>query len=179
MDSDHGDQTQADEFVVLYTRHEQQLFRFVATLVPLRSDAEDVAQETARVLWQKFGEYDPQRPFLPWACGVARFQVLNYLQRARTHRKHFSAALVEELAQQRVANDERLAAQQAALEACLKQLPADDRQLLQERYRDQATLVARAEQLGRSVNALYKRLGRIRGKITDCVYRRLAKEGWS
>ncbi len=168
----------ADEFVALYTRHEQELFRFVATLVPVRSDAEDVAQDTARVLWQKFGEFDRERPFLPWACTVARFEVLNYLQRTRTHRKHFSSAVVEELADQRLVVDERLAAQKAVLEACLKQLPADDRLLLEERYRDQASLVARAEELDRSVNALYKRLGRIRSRITDCVRRKLTEEGW-
>ena len=169
----------ADEFVAIYTRHERDLFRFIATLVPVRSDAEDVAQETAKVLWQKFSQYDPQRPFLPWACTFARYQVLTYLQRAKTHHKHFSPAVVEELADRRLSQDERLAAQKTALRACLQKLSDDERQLLAQRYRDPTSLAATIAQAGKTVNAIYKRLGRIRSKVADCVRITLAKEGWS
>lgn len=36
-----------------------------------RHQADDVVQETARVLWQKFASYDPERPFWPWARQIA------------------------------------------------------------------------------------------------------------
>jgi RNA polymerase sigma-70 factor, ECF subfamily len=57
-----------DEFVAIYTRHQRKLYRYVAALLTRSDDAEDVLQETARVLWQKFDEYQPEEPFLPWAC---------------------------------------------------------------------------------------------------------------
>ena len=66
-----------DEFVSLYFRYEHKLYRYVASLLSRPSDVEDVLQETAQVLWQKFGEYRREEPFLPWALGsrVTRFSI--------------------------------------------------------------------------------------------------------
>ena len=44
------------------------------------AEAEDLLQETAKVLWKKFGDYDPKLPFLPWAKAFARYEVLNYVE---------------------------------------------------------------------------------------------------
>ena len=54
-----------DEFVALYTRHERKLYRYVAALLAHPDDAEDVLQNTARVLWQKFEQYRPESRFCP------------------------------------------------------------------------------------------------------------------
>ena len=59
------------QFMMQFARHEHDLFRYVLTLLPNWNDAQDVMQETAAALWQKFDQYDPGRPFLPWACQFA------------------------------------------------------------------------------------------------------------
>jgi RNA polymerase sigma-70 factor (ECF subfamily) len=43
----------------------------VSVLVPNLPDAEDIVQQTAVALWEKFDEYDPKLPFTPWACRFA------------------------------------------------------------------------------------------------------------
>jgi RNA polymerase sigma-70 factor, ECF subfamily len=43
----------------------------VAPLVPNVADAEDIVQQTAIALWEKFDAYDPAQPFTPWACRFA------------------------------------------------------------------------------------------------------------
>ena len=97
-----------DEFVTLYFRYEHKLYRYVASLLSRPSDVEDVLQETAQVLWQKFGEYRREEPFLPWACGIAHHKVLNYCQRERTRHKHFRPVVIELLADVRLKHDDLL-----------------------------------------------------------------------
>lgn len=168
---------QPDVFVALYTQHQPRLFRYVATLLPRREDVDDVLQETSRVLWQKFDEFDTSQPFLPWAYKIARYEVLNHLQRQGTQRKYFSGALVEQLATAREENGEVLSAQAAALRECIAKLTDADRQLVKERYVSEGSMAELAELLGRTPNALYKSLQRIRGKLFECVTGRLRREG--
>ena len=47
-------------FISLFLRSEREIFRYVAALVPNVSDAEDIVQQTALVLWEKFDAYDPE-----------------------------------------------------------------------------------------------------------------------
>ncbi len=166
-----------DEFTILYTRHERQLVRFVASLLGQPSDVDDVMQETARVLWREFERYDAERPFLPWACAVARFEVLSFRKRQKTRRKYFSEETVELLAmewREVAAGDD---ARAEALTACVAALPEKDRRMLAQRYGEGETLREAAERTQREVNALYKQMQRIREKLFVCVSRKLEREG--
>ena len=58
-------------FFSLFLRSEREIFRYVAALVPNVADAEDIVQQTAIALWEKFDAYDPAQPFTPWACRFA------------------------------------------------------------------------------------------------------------
>jgi len=59
------------QFLSLFLRSEREIFRYVAALVPNVSDAEDIVQQTAVALWEKFHAYDQTQPFTPWACRFA------------------------------------------------------------------------------------------------------------
>ena len=58
-------------FLSLFLRSEREIFRYVAALVPNVADAEDIVQQAALALWEKFDDYDPAKPFAPWACRFA------------------------------------------------------------------------------------------------------------
>lgn len=58
----------APEFVCLWTRYQPEVRRYVCRLMPATSDAEDVMQQTALRLWEKFNEYDSERPLV--ACSA-------------------------------------------------------------------------------------------------------------
>ena len=167
-----------DNFVALYSRYERKLYRYVASLLSRPDDAEDVLQETARILWQKFGEYRREAPFLPWACRIAYYEVLNYCQRERTRHKHFQPAVIELLADARLQHDNLLEAQSRWLKMCVEKLAEIDRCLIQQRYGGEGSLAAMAEEAGRTPNALYKSLQRIRRTLLDCVDQGLHSEGW-
>ncbi len=56
-------------------------FRYVAALVPNVADAEDIVQQTALALWEKFDAYDPSQPFTPWAWRFALNKTKHWLIR--------------------------------------------------------------------------------------------------
>jgi RNA polymerase sigma-70 factor, ECF subfamily len=167
-----------DEFVALYTRYERKLYRYVAALLTHPDDAEDVLQNTARVLWQKFGQYRNDEPFLPWACRIAHYEVLNYCQRERTRHKYFRPAVIELLADARLQHDEMFEAQSHWLAECMARLAETDRRLIEQRYASDQTLAELATATGRTPNALYKSMQRIRRTLLDCVNNGLKSEGW-
>ena len=68
-------------FLSLFLRSEREIFRYVAVLVPNVTDAEDIVQQTAMALWEKFDAYDPGQPFTPWACRFALNKARQWIER--------------------------------------------------------------------------------------------------
>ena len=53
-----GNQSASQQrFLSLFLRSEREIFRYVAVLVPNVADAEDIVQQTAIALWEKFDAY--------------------------------------------------------------------------------------------------------------------------
>ena len=67
-------------FDELWTGCQADVRRYVFMLVPRPADVDDVIQETAVALLDKFVEYDADRPFLPWALRFAYLEVLKWRQ---------------------------------------------------------------------------------------------------
>src|SRR5687767_1685246 len=85
MESDLTDPSFHSRRLTLVVRHvtscQSALYAYGCALLGTSTGAADVLQETNVVLWEKAGEYDHDRPFLPWAYRVAHFQVLAYRKR--------------------------------------------------------------------------------------------------
>ena len=62
------------------------------------------------------------------------------------------------------------------LQNCMKKLPDRDRDLVAARYAQGASVEEAAERNGRSLDAAYKALARIRRVLYDCVSRHAAAE---
>jgi RNA polymerase sigma-70 factor (ECF subfamily) len=146
------------------------------TLIPRRDDAEEILQRTAVTLWEKFSEYDQARPFMPWALRFAYFEALNFRKQMARDRLIFCEEILQALAESRETQAVLLSKQRAALSHCVTKLNSADRALLERRYNDAATIAALAEDVGRTVKSLYRRLDRIREALVRCVDRQLALE---
>ena len=163
------------QFTALFVKHERQLYGFIAAMLGHPAEAEDLLQVTAKVLWGKFESYDPSLPFLPWAKGFARFEVLNYFQRQRTRKKYFTLEMMELLAEDWEEVEAQHEARILALESCVSKLPENNRRLLDARYKDADTLQVMAEREGTTPNALYKTLQRVRASLRDCINLKVAE----
>ncbi|MDX1565797.1 MAG: sigma-70 family RNA polymerase sigma factor, partial [Phycisphaeraceae bacterium] len=164
-------------FVRLFARHEQALYRFALTLLADTSDAEDVVQEAATVLWQKFDQYDSNAPFLPWARRFVYFEALKAAKKRTRNAPAFEPVLMENLAEEYAQQEPVLSRQRRALDFCLNKLKRTDRSLLMQRYQADQTIRSLADQTGQKVNTLYKRLDRLRRKLLSCVEKQLQQDG--
>lgn len=166
-----------EDFLRVFARDRDRLFAYVYSLLPHRADAEDVFQRCSLLLWRKFVEFDRDREFLPWACGVAFYEVRNFLRSAERDRLQFSPELIEQLAESRLESLGRAGDRLAALRDCIEQLRAADRDLISVFYGSSEQLTAFAAASGQALQTLYNRLSRIRQTLLKCIDRRIALEG--
>ena len=166
-----------EEFVALYVEHQVAIRSFVRTLLPDPADTEDVMQTASLTMWRRFEQFQPGTSFRNWAFQVAKFVAMKHVARKARDRHRFSEATINMLAQHVEEQSERLAGQRQVLEHCVEQLGGEDREVLAVCYSTGVTLKEFAAQVGRTPNALYKQLGRIRAALVECVRRRLEAEG--
>lgn len=163
-----------ETFVRLLIHHQDDLFRYIYSLLPHYDDARDTLQETCVALFRKLDGYDPAKPFLAWAYGFAYLEVLKARHRSSRAVRPFSDDLVNVLARERQAQDAELHLRLQALESCLEKLPPADRDLIRERYTKNRPIEELIDQLGASRRTLFRNLDRLRRTLLDCITRTLA-----
>lgn len=161
------------DFLAEYARHQHTIHVYVRTLVPNKSDADDVMQEVSVTLWRKWPTYDKESDFRRWAFGVAYIEVLRHRRKAAKDRLWFSETLIEVLADDYSSASERHEARLDALPGCLEKLGEEDRKMVATRYRGEGSVRDIADQNGIPASTVYKRLIRIRASLRDCVSRAL------
>ena len=157
------------EFVRLLAENEPQIRGLVMILVPDWHDAQDVMQKVSVVLWRKFGTFRPDTNFLIWAMVVAKLEVKDYWKRKKRERLCFSDDFVDLVAVESESMASELDHRRRVLKVCLDRLKARDRELLTLRYYEGASIDAISTAVGRSCEAVYKALGRVRIALVDCV----------
>lgn len=155
-------------------RHQTRLRAFVRCLLIRPRDIDDLLQEVNAVVWQKADEFQPGTDFWAWASQIARLKALNQLRAYTRNRLVFDEAVLSRLAQ--VADDrlEALDSRREALDHCLSQLPAAQRQLIELRYTGEQAIESISESLGRPAGSIRQTLYRIRAALVNCVERRLS-----
>ena len=165
------------DFMRLLLRHEPALRAYSRSMLPDWNTVDEVIQEASLTLWEKFDQLRDEDGFLPWAKVVVRFKCLSAISKMRRDRLVLSDKVLEMLADEADALEaEEQAANMHALRACMAKFSHPHQQLLLAPYTEGGQVKQLAEQSGRSANALYKLLGRLREKLSDCVHRNLAQQ---
>lgn len=173
------DDPNPDEQVFLrrFMTEQRALLRFILRYVPSSADARDVLQETFVTLWDKRSQFDATREFLPWACGIARFKVREFWRKQPRWEAFAQQDIMTLLDRRREELGPALALRSEKLQDCLERLPAGQKDLLQRYYHEEESVESLALREGRSVDALYKLLQRIRRALLVCIERGLRAEG--
>lgn len=171
------DEQQYEKFLQLFAAHRDRLFAYVYSLLPHHADAEDVFQRCSVLLWRKFEQFESDGNFLAWGCGVAFYEVKNFLRSANRNRLQFDVDLVTQLAEQRLAKEPETSPKMEALSGCIQSLKASDRELIHHAYHDDEGLKVYAVASGKAIQTLYNRLSILRCQLMDCVLRKLNLEG--
>jgi RNA polymerase sigma-70 factor, ECF subfamily len=165
------------EFADRLRQEQSRLYGYIHSLVRDLNDTDDLFQQVALILWRKFDEFDRQRSFFAWACGVARLETANFLRSRGRQRLYFSdelnLLLIE--AQADLSTDET-EARRLALGCCVEKLRQRDRELLLECYGSAAGVHEAADRNRRSTQSVYNSLRRIRRSLFECVRRSLEQQ---
>ena len=167
------------KFVHLISAHDGEIRRYLYTLLHNIADVDDVMQETAQAIWEKFDQYDPDRPFKPWACRFAYFEALQFRRSASRDRLVFHEEVLKLIAAEHEQEEPLLERRSAALQICLEKITQSDRDLLQQRYEEEGKIVELAAKLGQPVKNLYNKLDRIRARLALCIEEQLSIGGTS
>jgi len=156
------------EFLRHFLSSESSLRGYILTHVRDFEVAEDLLQQTALVLWQKFDQYDPGRPFLAWALGVARLEILNAARR-RPGRSLMEGDLDGLVVGEYLRLESELPLRRQLLRVCLQRLPASMTEAVRLRYEEGSPLDQIAARLGKSLAVTKVTLHRARLSLQDCV----------
>lgn len=173
---------QYDEFVMLLSRHDMVLRRFVRSLLPSRDGVDDVVQETALECWKKYSDFQPSSiestsdEFVRWACVIARFKALSWQRDKSRERLVFRESVVELLAQDAMESLEQADCERDAVENCLQKLPEDHQRLVLSVHSPGESIAKIAEETGVKARRLYSKVNALRTLILECVQRQLAEE---
>lgn len=163
-------------FVREFACHEEAIRAYVRRLAPSRSDADDILQEVAMVLWEKFDEFQEEGNFRSWAFGFARYKVLSWLRDHGRRRLVLDSDVVALIADESNEEDRHLEQQRHAFRSCFAKLPSDQRSLLANAYHPDMKIQEVAATSGRTTAGFYQWLYRMRQMLLECVQRQLASE---
>jgi len=162
-------QDRSSELVQLMMKHQRKLFGYILTLVPSRSDAEDILQETSLTICEKFADFETGTNFYSWACQIAYWKVRAARKKFATSKVIFNEEVLEAVAQTRLEMEDELDIRHNALSRCLHKLNERDRRMVLVRYESGHNVKAAAQACGRTIQGAYKALNRIRKTLHDCV----------
>lgn len=162
---------QQDDFAVHFIRNQNRVYSYIATLLPNRTDAEEILQRTSLIMWQKWEQFEPESGFLPWARGIALNEIRNFLRRRERSNVQLSETLLTTLSDEMTesGDEDRL----SALRSCLEQLEGRQKQILEQCYLESLGAKRVAQSIGLSVDAIYMRLHRIRRVLLQCIEHKL------
>ena len=146
-----------------------------ASFVPVRTPT-TFTSRPAHALCEQFDRYDPSKPFIAWACGVAWRSVLLHRTNASrlrllTH-EELGSVLADKFAASAAQVDPRL----ERLRECLAALKPESREIIERHYFEDEEIGRVADRLGVSESCVYKTLARIRRTLLDCVERKLKED---
>lgn len=173
-DSGNASVEETEAFVRSITSSQNQLFAYVFSLIGDHSRAADVVQETNLVLWRKRAEFDSRRPFLPWACAVARFQVLAHIRDHSRDRVLSDPEIVEAIATEAESQAAEFEPVQVALRKCIQRLSEFEQELIASRYQHRISVADIAKNADKGISAIKVSLMRTRAKLGECVQARMA-----
>lgn len=170
------DQSQQERVVRLLAQSQERLTRYVVVLVPDWDMAQEVVQRTHVIAWRKAGDFRSEGDdgFYRWVKQIAFFEARKQIASRASGPLPLDPEIADLISHDLEEIDDDLEDRRVALKACIEKLSPQDRELLRLRYWGRETIEDLSQQLGRTAQALYKALQRIRQRLLDCIELRAA-----
>jgi len=149
---------------------------YVHSLIFSFHDAEDVIQEVAITLAQRYDSYDPTREFVPWVLGIARHKALDHLRAQGRQNELFDTHSLTAFTQAFVAIEHEVDEMRSILDECMARLSDKSHRALRFRYLREMSVRDISRNMGLTRNAVYVVLHRAREALTRCIQRKTRVE---
>lgn len=157
-------------FAEQLARAQFDLYAFVSVLMGGAAEVDDVIQEANLEMLTHEKNYDPSRPFVFWARGVARHCVMRFYRARGRDKLVFDDELMERLSEEiPYVKDERPLEDFMWLEQCLKRLAPKQRDLITVRYMQGRSMRDIAVREHCSEGSISVWLFRIRRLLGECI----------
>ena len=173
--SNSNDDERYEAFVRLLVEHEPRVRSFLRGLLPTWDDVEEVTQEASLVAWQKFDDFKKGTSFGGWLLTIARFEALKYRRRVARSPLVFADDVWDLLAETSSREDVPQM-RRRHLEPCLAKLKPGQRDLLLKAHTPGVVMRELAVKSGKSEQAFYKFIQRLRSVVLGCVLKAIAAE---
>jgi RNA polymerase sigma factor (sigma-70 family) len=173
-------QSNAEDFTAQWARAQLSVRAFLVGYLSDRSSIDDCIQEVALLAWKKGprGRAESEH-FLAFCLACARRIAMSEVRKKYRNRscqlsEETAASLADTVARKEQEEATEAAVRISALQGCLESLEPGPRKLLELRYstKDQTALQKESKATGKSMDAIYKKLERLRALLRECVTRK-------
>ena len=169
------EELKSENFFRLYNAAQRRIYAYLLMMVHNHSDAEDLLQETASVLWERFEDFDKSKSFAAWSVGIARNKSFDFLKSKRSSRAYFNSDFYDEISEIEAVESVKAEQRFIALRNCIKKMSVQNQNIIHLRFEKGITIKKMSQQSGDSAAKIYKRLSRIYSALRDCVTRTLVQ----
>ncbi|MFN3166104.1 MAG: sigma-70 family RNA polymerase sigma factor [Phycisphaeraceae bacterium] len=163
------------QLTMVWLKAQPVIAAYIGSAVRDVQHAEDLLQETALAVAVSFDQYDADRPFLPWAMGIARHKLLRYYREHGKDRLVFDGELLNQIGERMESQAEAIQFRSDALKRCMEKLASHAMQMIRMRYMQGMDYQRISAATGRTVAGVANSLHRSRKALAECVKREYAK----
>ncbi len=174
MNPKTGHSSERRDFLQLFMNSQKSIYSYILSMVHNKIDAEDLTQETALLMWDKYDEFEAGTSFVAWGIQIARYKVLSYY-RNKKDIKRFDDDLLDGISKSYQRKISEVKGRLEALDDCLEKLNSKDRELIRFHYEQGLKITQLKNVIGGSVHVLYRTMARIHALLHRCVNRTMGE----
>lgn len=175
LETSHSIKTVMD-WTLLWGKAQNSVKAYIHASVLNAHDREDVLQSTVQYLIEHFAEYDPQRPFIAWAIGIARYRVLDYRQKQSIRRRELGGDALQMVTDAFIDHFDDFEPRSDALRQCLQMLSQKQLRIVSRKYYDGASHEVIASEFDMKPNTVSVMIRRVRLALAKCIEARMESE---
>jgi RNA polymerase sigma-70 factor (ECF subfamily) len=135
-------------------------------------------QETVKLMWERFDQFEIGTDFLAWGTTIAYYRVLTFRKRKQRNELVFDDETFKALHDRSDAELRDAEDYLTYLGLCLKKLKTSDRGLIKLRYVNGLPMKQIAVRLGQNLKSIYRSFARIQSLLRHCIKQQLSSEEW-
>lgn len=166
---------QARQLAIHWVKAEPIVRIYIASAIGQHHLIDDIVQDVATIVTEKFETYDAKHEFSRWAIGIAKNRIAKTIRTKVRDRHIFSTEMLSDLADVVSDLQPEAEARKSALKQCLEGLKGRSRRIIEMRYQWGRQVQRIAEELGMSRVAVSAVLLRSRKALGDCIEARIKK----